>query len=48
MKNEILNEGITILGVNQAVMSLNKNKACGSDGLPAEVLCSETFTDCST
>ena len=41
-ESEILNEGISIIDVKQAVMSLNKNKACGTDGLPAEVLCSDT------
>jgi len=41
-ESEILNEGISIIDVKQAVMSLTKNKAYGTDGHPAEVLCSDT------
>ena len=39
---ECLNEGISIIEVAKAVESLNKNKAAGYDGIPAEVLQRET------
>lgn len=39
--NEALNIGISIIDVERAVTSLNKNKAAGYDNIPSEILCSK-------
>lgn len=41
-ENDILNSGISILDVRKAIRSLHKNKTAGYDGIPAEVLQSDT------